>query len=209
MIFDDLERNYHGVALHREDEYSFLNRSARPAADKVRRLLEDWAREYPAKERDTLKSSLGSRFHSTFFEMFIHTLLLRLGCTVEIHPEVNIDRRTRPDFRATFPTGERVVIECVYPNDPATFSKSERARLDALYDEIGRIHSPSFFLQLNEVSGLEIRQPSIRRLRNFIESKLAGLDREQLQSEVDHGRSNSMPTWTYEDGEFGCVRSFL
>lgn len=202
MIFEDIERDYHGYSPHREDDFSFLNRSARPAAAKVRKLIEQWAHQYPKKELPALKSSLRSQFHSTFFELFIHTLLKRLGCIVEIHPLLNNERSTRPDFVAVFPTGERVIIECVYPRDPSGYNESEQARLDALYDELNRLHSQNFSLDLIEVRGLNARQPSIRKLRNFIEAQLASLDVDELQLKVEQGYSHSMPSWVYKDGPF-------
>jgi len=202
MIFEDIQRDYHDPAAHREDEFSFLNRSARPAAAQVRSLIEQWAILYPPRDRDELKSALRSQFRSTFFEMFVHAMLKQFGCTVDVHPVLSNQRSTRPDFVATFPTGERVIVECAHPKDPSSYSKSEQARLDALYDDIERIRSANFFLVLHEIDGLKMRQPSIKRLRRYIEERISSLNVDDLHARVERGELNSMPTWLYEDGEF-------
>jgi hypothetical protein len=202
MIFDDIERDYHGTARHREDEYSFLNRSALPPAAEVRALIEKWADAYPADERANLRARARAEFDTVFFEMFLHALLRALGCTVTVHPEVNPAKSTRPDFLARFPSGEEVVVEAICPTDQSHADSAHRARLDYLYDEIGKVRSPNFFLHLREITGLEKRHPSGRRLRAFIEEKLAELDPDQMGEFALQGGLDSMPTWIFQDGEF-------
>jgi hypothetical protein len=203
MIFDDVIRDYQGTARHRENEYAFLNRSARPAAGRVRHLIEEWSNDYPDAERVHIRARLRSDFHSTFFEMFIYTLLRRLGCRVDIHPEINRERKSRPDFLATFSSGEKVIVECVYPTGRSGSVESSIARLNALYDEINQIRSPGFSLYVNEVSGLELRQPSTRRLRTFIQETLNHFDADELRARLLADGFSSMPTYVYRDGEFG------
>ncbi len=158
--------------------------------------------DYPASEYASLRARLRSDFHSTFFELFVHRLLLALGCTVDIHPEINRNRRTRPDFLATFPSGERVIIECVYPTGRTDAEKSNSTRLNVLFDEINQIRIPGFSIHLNEVSGLELRQPSTRRLRKFIRETIEALDPDELRSKLLLGGYAAMPTHTYRDREF-------
>jgi hypothetical protein len=202
MIFDDIEREYDGVATHREDEYYFLNRSARPAAAKVRALLEEWSTAYPETERSLIKTRLKSEFHSVFFELFVHAMLRHLGCTVDAHPELNLPKQTKPDFLATFPSGEKVIIECCYPTDRRGPSKADQARLNALIDEINQVYSPDLCLHLNEVSGLDVRQPSTRRLRAFIQEQINRLDADELLQTAQQSGYGAMPSWDYRDREF-------
>lgn len=202
MIFDDLQRDYHGTAAHREDEFSFLNRSARPAAAKVRELIESWALSYPPSERPQLRARARTEFDHLFFEMFVGALLRGLGCTVATHPAVNPGIGRRPDFLAQFPSGEEVFVEATYATDQSRAEAAHRARLDYLYDEIGKVRSPNFFLHLNSISGLDKRQPSGRRLRTFIEEKLAELDPDAVREIASHAGLDSMPHWIFQDGEF-------
>src|SRR6266508_6440058 len=102
MLFDPTERTYTGPADEAEPHFTYWNRSARPLARHIRQELELWYAHYPDGTND-----LRSRFRSAddvqhqaaFFELFLHELLLRLGCTVEIHPAVPGTSK-RPEFRA-------------------------------------------------------------------------------------------------------------
>lgn len=202
MIFDESVRTYRRPATQVETEYSFLNRSADPVAAKVRDLIENWAVRYPAPEGASLRRRLEADFHPTFFEMFMHNLLVASGCEVELHPEVHAERATRPDFRATFPSGERVVIECVYPMGRSTAERSNDARLNVLYDGINEIRSAAFFLHLHEVTGLDQRQPSMKRLRQYIRERINSQDPDEAEAEVARSGYNALPTSIYRDGAF-------
>src|SRR5659263_296580 len=87
-IFDDIQRRYKGPALHGEKTFSFVNRSARPAVDAIRMVLEDWFARYPSADQPSLRRRFRDNFDSAFFELFIHEWLLRAGARVQVHPEV-------------------------------------------------------------------------------------------------------------------------
>src|SRR5437016_4610962 len=101
ILFDDFVREYLGPARHAEPFYTFLNRSARPATAAVRQLLESWFANYPHEEQPDLRGrfrSTNNRKHkAAFFELFLHELLLRLRCQIEIHPLL-VNTSKRPDF---------------------------------------------------------------------------------------------------------------
>ncbi len=67
---------------------SFYQRSARPGAGRVRKLLEAWFAEYPARQKAALRQRLwGSDddvFCAAFFELYVYTLLRRLQLDVEV-----------------------------------------------------------------------------------------------------------------------------
>ena len=89
-LFDDIHRQDVGPGLHAEPEFIYLNRSARSQAVKVRSELEGWFSRYPEAERyevrQRFRSKNDSQHRSAFFELFLHELLMQLGCRVEIHP---------------------------------------------------------------------------------------------------------------------------
>ena len=79
MLFDSGARSDNEPASHLDSEFEFLNRSARPAAERVRGLLENWAANYPESERAGLGPRLQAEFEATFFETFLYNVLHRLG----------------------------------------------------------------------------------------------------------------------------------
>src|SRR5437763_17029984 len=102
-LFAYILRTLRGPGNYTEDTFSFLNRSAWPAFEAVRNLLESFFRRYPPSESAELKSKFETQFESAFFELYLHELLLRLGCEVAVHPTLN-GIGAKPDFLARFPT---------------------------------------------------------------------------------------------------------
>jgi hypothetical protein len=202
MLFDDTERDYHSPALHGEDEFTFLNRSARPAAERVRHLLEDWAIGYPESEWSTLRARLRAEFGSVFFEMFLWHSLRALGCDVRAHPTLHHSAASRPDFLVRFPTGQEVVIEARVATDRSAQERNRDARTNTLFDEINKIESPSFFLRIGRVSHSNAVQPSGRKVRAFIERHLARLDPLEVTSTLEREGIEALPTWTFRDSGF-------
>ena len=95
-LFENILRTDCGPATHTEDTFSFLNRSAWPASEAVRNLLESFFGRYPSSESAELKCKFRAQFESAFFELFLHELLLRLGCEVVVHPNLHgTDNKTR------------------------------------------------------------------------------------------------------------------
>jgi hypothetical protein len=201
-IFDDIERHNHHPATHNEDEFSFLNRSARPAAERVRNLIEAWAAREPRQERERFRARFRAEFEAVFFELFLHELLRKLGCSVTAHPEVDSSVPTRPDFLARFPSGQEVIIEARLATDRSDAERARRARLGTLYDQINRVHSPNFFLHLNDVPELGPAQPPAWELRAFIEAKISELDPDRVLADIQERGSRAAPSWIYQKGDF-------
>jgi hypothetical protein len=90
QIFDAMQRTYAGPASHSEGRFSYYNRSARPGVETIRAALQDWFERYPQEHQSELRARFRSgndrNFDSSFFELFLHEMLLRLKCTVEVHP---------------------------------------------------------------------------------------------------------------------------
>ena len=103
-LFDEIERKDTGPEPESEAEYEYINRSARPDAQKIRSLLEDWFSRYPEKQNDFLrrfKSNKDKEHNSAFFELYTHEILIRQGFTCRVHPEIE-GSSTRPEFLASY-----------------------------------------------------------------------------------------------------------
>lgn len=97
---DEMVRSDHRPSPRRGRSFAFLDRSAWPAAENARTVLESWFADYP----DGAKADLRARFRrpdhnheSAFFELLLHQVFLRLGLAPEVHPELRTGR-SRPDF---------------------------------------------------------------------------------------------------------------
>ena len=100
-----------------EAHYDFLKRWSGPGAEKTRSLMENWALDLSDSEFVFLLPRLKSRsaksyedFSTAFQELFLHQLLLRLGCNAENHPEVAGSTKF-PDFEVSQPSGGRFLLE--------------------------------------------------------------------------------------------------
>lgn len=192
-LFDNFNRTYGAPALNNEDKFHFYNRSAWPASARIRDTLETWFTHYPDKCKAELKARLQSEFDSAFHELFLHELLLRIGCEVSVHPSAGNHSKTHPDFLAKFPSGAEVFVEAVLSEGESDEEKSRHALLNTLYDEINKIKSPDFFLGIVSIDNPEGIQPSGRKIRIFLNQKLKSLNPDQI-SEV--------PRWIFRDGKF-------
>ncbi len=198
QLFDSDDRTHHGPAGHVEGTYSFLCRSAWEASAQARALLEDWFHHYPEAEQPELRRRFESDFDAAFFELAVHELLRRLGAVVEVHPEMP-DVSTRPDYLAEFPGTTGVFVEVVVATDEPATEAAEKARQGQLWEEINKVPSPNFFLQISTYEVLTNRQPSGRRIRSFLERELKKYDADQVTDDYELAGSRALPTLRYED----------
>ena len=195
-LFDNILRTQRGPATDSEDTFSFLNRSAWPASEEVRNLLESFFRRYPSSESAELQRKFKAQFDSAFFELFLHELLLRLGCEVAVHPNIN-GTGAKPDFLARFHEGQEVIVEAVIATDRTDKERRRDARLNALYDAINsKTISPNFFICLGPISDRDAI-PTPKKIRKFIKERIAGLDPDVVARALRIGCE--LPRWTYRD----------
>src|SRR5580704_6976925 len=101
-VFDDIVREDMAVPLPDETQFAYLNRSARPEAARVRKLVDEWFAEYPESHRKALvgrfRSPIDDDHRSAFFELFLHHFALARGCNVlAIEPKLEHTDKS-PDF---------------------------------------------------------------------------------------------------------------
>jgi hypothetical protein len=100
-VFDSLSRSEVGRKLRSESVFQYLNRSAEIAAGRVRDLIEVWYAVFPedgkADIRGRFRSGEAGAFESAFHELCLHSALLKLGLTAELHPSL-AGTTKNPDF---------------------------------------------------------------------------------------------------------------
>lgn len=199
-LFDDIRRDYTGVAGYSEPEFVYLNRSARPEANLIRALLEVWFSRYPQAEavdlRARFRSSNDLQHSSAFFELFLHELLLRLGLYPQIHPAVPLTTTRRPDFVIKSPLSKSFYMEAVVASNTSEDKYAARARMNVVYDSINRLHSPDFFIGM-DIQGTPQTPPPAGPIRSFLSKRLAGLDPDEMMTLLESGL-DALPHWHYK-----------
>ncbi len=180
MLFSTFERTDPEPSRHTESTFQFIDRCKSIAVDKIRTELEKWLGNYPAEHRDELVSRFPSDFHSPFFELLLHELLLRQGSTVTVHPDVGT-RGKYPDFAAQVPhRPNKVVFEATLCRDDAE-EDSTSGRMAPVYDAINGVEFPFCYLFVSEVTFKSpSAQPSSRRIKSFLDRELGNIDPKSL-----------------------------
>ena len=113
QLFEQFARTDHRPAYRSEPDYEFLNRSAWPACENIREMLERWFADYPASHKNDLRARFRKRDHNhaaAYFELYLHQVLSRLELSPEVHPEPPMGKG-RPDFAIACATGSRWYLE--------------------------------------------------------------------------------------------------
>ncbi len=163
-LFDDFECTDSSPAQHSEPQFAFIGRSARPRDARIRALLEAWFADYPANHRAELKrrfesGKTGQGYESAFYELSLHSLLRRVNCKVEVHPELPGNTK-RPEFLSTEPDGREVFLEARLAGCESEAEASTNRLKDTVYDVLNRrIKTNDFFVDVS-IRGTPKQQPS-------------------------------------------------
>lgn len=201
-LFDNITRHYEGPALYAEPSFSYLNRSARPAATRIRQALDAWFARYPQSGQADLRGRFRSKddrhHNSAFFELLLHELLTRMGCSVEIHPSPPDSQITRhPEFLVQPSQGSCFYMEAILATAESEEESAARARMNEVYDALNRLDSPNFFIGL-EIAGLPQSPPRAKRIRAFLKAQLNKLDLDEIAERWKSGGIKAVPHWRYE-----------
>ena len=150
-LFDEIQRTDFHVSDYSTPRYYYLNHSARTEMKNVRNLLEEWFVEYP----DEGKEEFGVRFrsknyydhYSAFYELYVFTLLKKLGYLPKIHPDVG-SSNNKPDFKFKYDDTE-CILEAKVAFGLTKEEMGQNARLNEAYDALNQVKSNEFFLHIS------------------------------------------------------------
>ena len=196
MLFSDDERTFTGPRPYAEPSYEYLDRSARPEAAAIRQTVSSWYRKYPEDGKADLTSRFKSlddlQHKSAAFELYLHEIFRRLGCSLVVHPKTGSARATRPDFLVD--SGfTKFYLEAVQSIDFKSIDRSAEARMNVVYDTINRLSSENFFIAV-DYKGAPNTPPSGRKLRSVLEKWLNSLDPDQVIADVAAQGNAALPT---------------
>jgi len=209
MLFDDLRRTHMARANYTEDGFSFLNRSAQPAAARMREILEQWYREYPPPEQEKLRIRFREEFEAAFFELFLHALLRRHPAEVEVHADVAQEGRRTPDFRVAFSDSQEAFVEATVSYDMSHAERADEARLSLMCEELEKLYSPNFWLGFRHIENPSGIQAPTRKIRVFLKRELDKLSPDQVEERALQSGGNDIPSLTFREGDFEVEFSII
>jgi hypothetical protein len=201
---DDSRRTNMLAAPERGSEYVYLNTSARPVIRETREMFESWFSRYPKEDGKKLnnfltsfKSSSNKTHLGAFFELLLHELLLRLGCSIlAVEPDI-AGATTHPDFKVASSEGEEFYIEATIATGMSPEDESAQDRENTVYDIINQMDSPNFFLSA-QVKGHPNTSPPAAKIRGFLKEELSKLDPDEVTDVMNSGGGANLPTWLFE-----------
>ena len=194
-LFDDMKRTDASSRQPNEPFFAYLNRSADREATEIRGRLESWFGGFPVKARDDVRGRFREdddhAHRGATFELFIHELLIRLDCTVEVHPKIS-GKNSRPDFFAHH--GGRVF----YVEATVIDSKENPLEEDVLA-KINSLASPHFYI-FAKVDGKLLSAPSREQVVQPFVSLLDAHNPDEVQCLIDEGGRMAAPSRKIECG---------
>ena len=201
-LFDDLDRVQTGTVPNVYSGFVLLNRDDSSGSQCLRDRLESWFEKFPASSkkdvRERFRSTNPETHEGALFELFLHELITRLGCTVNVHPEVT-GSDNRPDFLVCHGS-KRVYLEATavgQRDGPFTPNNNEQ---DAI-DKLRTLCSPNFNLRIEMVGTLS-RTLGRRHLVPRFAELLARHDPDTVLKLTDTGGLDSAPSAKYEADEW-------
>ncbi|MDZ5448634.1 hypothetical protein [Labrys sp. ZIDIC5] len=203
-IFDDIARHDLAPPLANDTDFSYLNRSNRVEATRVRVLVDSWFERYPLEDRGGLaerfRSSINHQHKSAFFELFLHEFVLATGHRIiAIEPPL-AHTRYRPDFLVESPGGGRFYLEAVLATGLSDRERAEQARLDTALALIDRADAPQHFLDVT-TRGAPTDNISGRKLMRGLNQWIAALPDGDAAADIapfcweEHGVRIELKAW--------------
>lgn len=197
-LFSDEPRSDSSPARHAESSVAFYDRVAGQYWDDVRQLMEHWFARFcangQADVRARLRSTDDRQARGAFFELYLHELLVRSGCSVTCHPEIpNVSRV--PDFLATrgdesFYLEARVIVG-------SAESAGRTKRINAVYDALNSVKSEDYFVWV-DVESAGLAAPRTKQLRGGLEAWLGSLDYEEVRQRWRRNSVKDLPVYRWQ-----------
>ena len=194
-LFDDMKRTDASSRQPNEPFFAYLNRSADREATEIRGRLESWFGGFPVKARDDVRGRFREdddhAHRGATFELFIHELLIRLDCTVEVHPKIS-GKNSRPDFFARHGG-------CVFYVEATVIDSKENPLEEDVLAKINSLTSPHFHI-FAKVDGKLLSAPSREQVVQPFVSLLDAHNPDEVQCLIDEGGLMAAPSRKIEYG---------
>ena len=197
-LFDDIDRVQTGIVSNVYSGFVLLNGDGSSDSQCLRNRLESWFEKFPASSkkdvRERFRSTNPETHEGALFELFLHELMTRLNCSVDVHPEV-AGSDNRPDFLVCH-GGKLFYLEATtvgQRDGPFTPNNDEQ---DAI-DKLSTLCSPNFNLRIEMIGTLSRTLRRKHLVPRFAEL-LARHDPDTVLKLIDTGGLDSAPSAKYE-----------
>ena len=169
-LFDVCMRSSMRWRRQSESLFAYLNQSGRPEWETARAILERWFQRYPSEDRNDLRGRFrkgGKPTDGAFFELLLHEFFRKLGCKMELHPDVPGTTK-HPDFLVCH-GGKEFYLESVARSETESQFAHDIHTKDAL-DKLNSIPSQHFGVVVKRVEGTLKADISTHRIQKpFLE----------------------------------------
>jgi hypothetical protein len=181
-----------GGRRRRETIWQFLERSSEPVAADTRARWDSWLARMPEEPREAfihrLKLRKDDQVRATLAELVTFVLLDAVYTDIDIEPETGTGSRT--DFAVNVPVRTHLEVRRKTPPEALTGDARRRA---TIADELEKIDSPDFWLDVNAFSGAQV--PSMHQVRREVEEWLASLDYDEQLAREQAGQLRLAPVY--------------
>ena len=193
-LFDDCLRTDASPKRHAEPTYEFLDRSAWRVCERDRALSERWFAELPEQARSDLYGKFVNKRNdqhlAASFELLIHAILRRLGCSVQVEPDRGT-KQARPDFLVGHGDERFYLQVTVCTASGATGPGSTNDEI--VYDWIDATDSAGFWLSRRS-TGKFRSMPRKRKVVDPFVELMRQSDVDELWRSVEAGYTLMMPS---------------
>ena len=150
-----------------ETAVNWLARSTQPRARAIREFLNVNLGNFSPKDAKSLAQKLKQDWQSFFFEIVVGRYLQVLGAEVEYEPDGS--NGTHVDYRATFPDGVVVSVECVSKrfNQEPQQTIERNANLARMLAEVGPTGWIIEFKRFPEADSADAFRPYVENAKQF------------------------------------------
>lgn len=206
-LFAQTTTDLEGPSNHNDDPFRYYEKSSRKDIRLIRELLNRWFSNYPKEHQRELKASFKKHFDDSFYELFLHQLFRDLGYKVEIHPKLsNSDKR--PDFLIK-KGNQEIYVEAKITSGKSNKQKAFVRMRDQFYDNLNKIRTSKFYIQIESLEFKTGNQPSTSSLIHSIEEELHKYDPEVLIQEVEKYGFHKLPNFQIENDDIKLNLRFL
>jgi len=202
-LFDKTTEFIHGSSKNNENSYNYYQKSSREDIGIIRNVLETWFSKFPEDEKKELKNRFKKDLDSAFFELFLFTLLSKLGFKIEIHPELKTSKK-RPDFLIT-KNGLSAYVEAKICYDKIDEEMAFERMQNQFYDDINKVRIEGFLLAIDELEFKTKKQPSVKALNAKIVKEIELLDPKNVSAQLKKYGFEYIPKIEFENTDVKIV----
>lgn len=186
-LFEDIDRDFYGPADHNEEIYGYYQRSARSDISAIRDKLNEWFASYPEDERYEMGRRFIKDFDAAFYELFLYTTFKKLGFEIEIHPPLAYSNK-RPDFLLSR-DDYHIYAEAKVVHDKSSKEKARERKENEFFDQLDKIKCPGFLLSIHTLNFKTGRQPSTRKIVDYIEKEISKLNPDEIEAKLNESNN--------------------